>query len=310
MSTEPDLKLASIPPPLLSGSDRRTYEALFHHPSSHNLKWRDVIHLFEELGSVTEKAKHEYVFTVGDVQQVLRRPHSKDLTSEEIRDLRHFLAGSVLDTEAETSVKDSAVTNATDFMIVMDHHDARIFKIEAVVADDSKRDIRPYDPHHFLHHLTHKDQPRERGQRAHEDTTFCERIAQAAVNAQRTVIVGRGTGNSDAAHHLVVYIREHHAETAQKILFELTPIYRISPSRNCSPWAEKVWLSLPTPQVPFEHTRRRIGEPEPAIRRAVRARMAWLGIQLDSAASSTDAMCIGTQKAARASMSSPPTRRS
>ena len=222
MSAEPDLKLPSIPPPLLSGSDRRTYEALFHHPSSHNLKWRDVIHLFGELGTVTGKANHEYVFAVGDVQQVLRRPHSKDLTSEEIRDLRHFLAGSMAVLDTEASVIDSAAAQVSDLMIVIDHHDARIFNVVAPASDESKRDIRPYDPHHFLHHLTHKDQARERGQRAHEEATFYERIAQAAVNAQRIVIVGRGTGKSDAAYHLVIYLHEHHAEMAQKILFELT----------------------------------------------------------------------------------------
>jgi hypothetical protein len=222
MSAQPNLNPASIPPPFLSGSDRRTYEALFHHPSSHNLKWHDVIHLFGELGSVAEKPNHEYIFSVGGAQQVFRRPHTKDLTSEEIRDLRHFLAGSVAAIETEASVIESAAAHATDLMIVMDHHDARIFNIESLAPGESKRDIRPYDPHHFLHHLTHKDQPRERGQRPHEDATFYERIAQAAVNAQRIIIIGRGTGNSDAAHHLLEYLREHHTETSEKILCELT----------------------------------------------------------------------------------------
>jgi hypothetical protein len=221
MSAELDMKRASIAPPHLSGSDLRTYEALFHHPSSHNLKWHDVVHLFEELGTVAEKSNHEYVFAVGDSQQILRRPHSKDLTSEEIRDLRHFLAGSRAGTDAQASVINAA-PHVPDMMIVMDHHDARIFNVEATAPDGSMSDIRPYDPHHFLHHLTHKDQPRERGQRAHEDAAFYERVAQAVTSAQRLVIIGRGTGNSDAAHHLVGYLREHHAETAQKIVFELT----------------------------------------------------------------------------------------
>jgi hypothetical protein len=185
MSAEPNLKSASIAPPLLSGADRRTYDALFHHPSSHNLKWHDVVHLFEELCTVTEKPNHEFVFAVGEAPQVFRRPHGKDLTSEEIRDLRHFLAGSRVASEV-----DAAVARAADLMIVMDHHDARIFNIEMPVNDDSKRDIRPYDPHHFLHHLTHKDQPRERGQRAHEDATFYERVEQAAATAQRIIIIG------------------------------------------------------------------------------------------------------------------------
>jgi len=51
-SADRDLERDAIPLPLLSGSDRKTYEALFHHPSSNNLKWHDVIHLFERFGSV------------------------------------------------------------------------------------------------------------------------------------------------------------------------------------------------------------------------------------------------------------------
>ena len=36
-------------------------------------------------------------------------------------------------------------------------------------------EIKPYDP--LLHHLTHKDQSRQQGQRAPEDSTFYDRIA-------------------------------------------------------------------------------------------------------------------------------------
>jgi hypothetical protein len=208
-----DLPRAANPPAHLSGSDRRTYEALFHHPSSHNVKWHDAVHLFEVLGTVTEKPNHEYVFVSGDAQHVMRRPHSKDLTAEEIRDLRHFLA-SASEVKAETP--------ALDLLIAMDHHEARIFAVDLPAHGTSVQEIRPYDPHHFLHHLTHKDQPGERGQRAHEDATFYERIAQAVAQAERIVIIGRGTGKSDAAAHLREFLVAHHGETAQKLRATLT----------------------------------------------------------------------------------------
>jgi hypothetical protein len=221
ISADHDLERAAIAPPLLSGSDRRTYDALFHHPSSHNLKWHDVIHLFERLGSVSEKPNHEYVFVIGEAQHVLRRPHSKDLTPEEIRNLRHFLAANVVSVGLAFAGLPALPIPAPDLLVVIDHHEARIFRANLPVQGASEQNIRPYDPHHFLHHLTHKDQPRERGQRAHEDATYYDRIAQALVTARRFVIIGHGTGKSDAAHHLLEYLAKHHFETSQKLLCEL-----------------------------------------------------------------------------------------
>jgi hypothetical protein len=217
ISADHDLQRASIPPPLLSGSDRRTYEALFHHPSSNNLKWHDIVHLFEKLGTVTEKTNHEYVMTIGEAQHIMRRPHSKDLTSEEIRDLRHFVVDSVAVEEIQP-----APASALDMLIVMDHQEARIFAADLPAHGAAAQDIHPYDPHNFLHHLSHKDQPRERGQRAHEDATFYDRIAQAVVSAQRIVIIGHGAGKSDAGHHLMGYLAAHHSEIAGKIVAELS----------------------------------------------------------------------------------------
>jgi len=221
ISSDRDLKLASIPPPLLSGTDRKTYETLFRHPASHNLKWHDVIHLFEQLGSVTEKPNHEYVFAIGDLQHVMRRPHSKDVTPEEMRDLRHFLADSVVPAEPPTGTA-SGIVQALDLLIVIDHHEARIFAADMPAQGAAQQDVRPYDPYHYLHHLTHKDQDRERGQRAHEDATYYERIAQVALRAQRLIIIGRGTGKSDAAHHLVEYLAKNHADLSKKVFCELT----------------------------------------------------------------------------------------
>ena len=73
----------------------------------------------------------------------------------------------------------------------------------------------------FLHHLTHKDQSRERGQRAPEDASFYERIGDALAAADRIVVVGHGTGKSNAALHLTEYLRTHHRETYQRIVREI-----------------------------------------------------------------------------------------
>jgi MoxR-like ATPase len=107
-------------------------------------------------------------------------------------------------------------------MVVVDHHGAKIYRIDPASGDASKREITPYDPHHFLHHLTHKDQLREQGQRAPEDPSLYERIGDALAAGGRIVVVGHGTGKSNAAQHLTEYLRTHHRETYQRIVREIT----------------------------------------------------------------------------------------
>jgi stalled ribosome rescue protein Dom34 len=106
-------------------------------------------------------------------------------------------------------------------MVVLDHHGAKIYRIDSASDDASQREITPYDPHHFLHHLTHKDQSREQGQRAPEDADFYKRIGDALAAGGRIVVVGHGTGKSNAAEHLTEYLRTHHRETYQRIVREI-----------------------------------------------------------------------------------------
>jgi len=47
----------------LAGAHRRTFDTIFQHPVSHNLRWRDVHALFRQLGQVEEKAKDSFFFT-------------------------------------------------------------------------------------------------------------------------------------------------------------------------------------------------------------------------------------------------------
>ena len=104
----------------------------------------------------------------------------------------------------------------------MDHHATKIFHVDVTSGDASEHVIRPYDPHHFLHHLVHKDQSRERGQRAPEEPAYYEKIADALALAGKIVVVGHGKGKSNAAHHLTEYLRTHRRETYRRIVREIT----------------------------------------------------------------------------------------
>ena len=203
---------------VLSGADHRTLEAIFRHPSAHNLEWRAVVALLETIGEVEEKANNEFSVEIAGKRHLLHKPHTKDLTGSEVIDLRQFLLAAGWSHEAPVP---AAHPVPPSLMVVVDHHGAKIYTIDLASDDISKHEITPYDPHHFLHHLTHKDQSHERGQRAPEDPAFYERIAQAVALGSRIVVVGHGEGKSNAADHLTEYLRIHHRDTFQRIVREV-----------------------------------------------------------------------------------------
>jgi hypothetical protein len=204
----------------LSKSDRQTLDSLFAHPIAHNLKWRDIVSLFTKLGTVEDLPNNETSLQIGAEHEVLHRPHTKDLTTEEIMALRHFLTRSGL-----FGRHSSGPVSAAEFLVAIDHHEARIYRMDLHPADPAELTVKPYDPHGFLHHLTHKDQTRQRGERAAEDPGFYEGIGAALVQAVphgHIVIVGHGKGHSDAAHHLQDWLRLHHAEIFQRVAATIT----------------------------------------------------------------------------------------
>jgi hypothetical protein len=205
--------------PKISGSHRRTLDAIMRHPVAHNLEWKDVVSLFEKLGTVEQKANSEFVFQVGSERLILRKPHSKDLEPAEVADLRKFLSRADLSSETHAAHGGDAAPN---LMVVMDHHGAKIYHVDVAAADASQHVIKPYDPHHFQHHLTHKDQSREEGQRTAEDPSFYERIAQALAGAGKIVVIGHGTGKSNAALHLIEYLKAHHSEIHKRVVSEMS----------------------------------------------------------------------------------------
>lgn len=203
----------------LAASDRRTLAALFEHPIANNLTWAAIVRLFGHLGSVEEKSNDEFAFQVGAEHLKMRKPHTKDLTAPDVLDFRHFATRLGHSPNREPQQSRAGEPATPSFLVVIDHHEARVYLIEAG-SDTAKHVIRPYDPHHFLHHLSHKDQSRERGQWAHEDATFYERIAKTVATGGKIVLVGHGEGKSSAVHHLAEYLATHHHETYQRVVRE------------------------------------------------------------------------------------------
>jgi hypothetical protein len=199
--------------------DRRTLEAVFRHPVPGNLAWSDAMHLIERLGTARQESNGRLLLTIGEHSHVFHQPHAKALTPEDVAQLRKFLESSgvtpeSVDVVAEDERADGSVT--LDMVVAVDHHQARLFTIEG--TSETERKLRPYDPHHFLHHLTHRQERELRGQREPEEPSYYGEIAGALAPAQRIVLLGHGTGHSNAAAHLEEVLRAKHPDIYRRVV--------------------------------------------------------------------------------------------
>ena len=213
----------------LSKTSRSTIEALYQHPLSHNLEWSEVVSLFESLGTVNHKGHNEIAFGLGGEHHRVHKPHGKDLTTAEVMTFRHMLTragwapqGPASKAGAGTDGNAAAATlEPADLLVVVDHNEARLFHLDVRSADLVDHVIKPFDPHHLQHHVSHNDQAREQRQRMPEDHAFYESIAQAVLPAGAIVAIGHGTGRSNAAHYLIEFLHKHHPDTARKLVCEV-----------------------------------------------------------------------------------------
>lgn len=75
----------------VSGRHRDTLSQIFQHPVSHNIEWSKALALLEEVGTVEAEHDGRFRVRVGDEIEVLNRPHGKDLTEQQVVDLRRML---------------------------------------------------------------------------------------------------------------------------------------------------------------------------------------------------------------------------
>jgi hypothetical protein len=201
----------------MAAADRRTLDAIFHHPVPHNLSWMDTLHLLTHLGSAEEKADGKYSLTIGGQHLIFHKPHSKHLDSRQITDLRHYLASAGISPQNPHGMGPATESNNADVVVSIDHHGAKLYRID-LPSTQGGETVKPYDPHHFLHHLHHREELRERGQRAPEDLTFYDRIAEALRDANRIVLLSHGKGESDAAQILAERLEKQHPNVYARIV--------------------------------------------------------------------------------------------
>jgi hypothetical protein len=174
-----------------------------------SVRWDEALELIEHLGRVEPHGGggEEFAFVVGAHRELFKRPHDQELGIDEVSRLRKFLKAA--DAEPAEAVPPQNSTT----VVVIDHHSARLYTGGRQVGGE----IKPYDPHHFHHHLIHRKEAHYQGDRVPEETSFYGEIAEALVAAQNIVLVGHGVGKSSALDALLTHLKAHRPDVAQRL---------------------------------------------------------------------------------------------
>jgi hypothetical protein len=196
----------------LAGSHLRTYQTIFQHPVSHNLGWRDVHALFRQIARVEEESNGNLKVMRNGQTLVLHPPRTKDVAdTEELMSLRHFL-------ERSETTPPAAGDGEAHWLLVIDHHEARLFRSETPGAAAER--ILPHAPSEYFRHA-HHSMDFSRGQEKPDPNSFFEPVAHALRAATRILIFGTGAGASSEMNQFTAWARIHHPEMARRIIGSL-----------------------------------------------------------------------------------------
>jgi hypothetical protein len=193
-----------------TGSHQTTYDAVFQHPISRNLSWRDVRSMLAAMPGMTE-SEHEKTLKVSrnGHSLVLHQPLRKNFDDvRELMNLRRFLE------ESETAQPSPAVAGV-HLLVVIDHRLARIY--QADLHGSVPRRVVPYDRSGFGRHL-HNVEDDANGQRKPENKSFYEAVAKTLQDAEKILLFGSGTGASSAMEQLLAALRRDHPSVASRVV--------------------------------------------------------------------------------------------
>jgi hypothetical protein len=103
-------------------------------------------------------------------------------------------------------------------IVVIDHHAAHIYRNLGGSKPEGEVNVKPYDPFGFQHHLIHRKEAHYQGERVPEEDSYYAEIATDLVHAEAIILIGHGTGKSNAAEFLADYLKAHRPEEFQRIV--------------------------------------------------------------------------------------------
>jgi hypothetical protein len=190
------------------GPHRATYDAVFQHPISRNLQWRDVRAMLVALSDVTERHDGVMKFSRNGHSLVVRWPSRKDFSDVQvIMQVRHFL-------EKFDAPPAQDASEGLHLLVVLDRREGKVFKTE--MHGSIPQRITPYDPHlshRQLHHVENdSDGRRKAGLRAYYDA-----IVKTLAGARNILIFSSSTGSGSAMDYLLAQLKEHHPDLARRV---------------------------------------------------------------------------------------------
>src|SRR6056297_472378 len=84
----------------LNHKQHSALEKVYAHPVAHNLTWHEVRTLLDAVGEVEEKHNGSLRITVAGQVEVFDPNHGKDLSTEQVMDLRRMLTAAGLEISA------------------------------------------------------------------------------------------------------------------------------------------------------------------------------------------------------------------
>ncbi len=187
------------------------HQNLMHGKLPRSMRWAEAVELVEHLGQVQPQGGEEFAFTIGTERELFRRPRNADLGIDEVSRLRKFLKA------ASGESPESQAVQSLRTVVVIDHHVARVFQDMNLRRPESEVAIKPYDPHHFHHHLIHRKEAHYEGDRVPEETSFYGEIVEALAPAKEIILIGHGVGKSSAVDVLIDYLRKHRSDIAERV---------------------------------------------------------------------------------------------
>lgn len=196
----------------LTGSHLRAYQKVFQHPMSHSLNWHDVHAMFRQLAQVDEETNGNLKVTRNGHTLVLDPPRAKDVSApDEIMSLRHFLERSeVTPTDKET--------NDGNWLLVIDHHEARIFR--STDHDAIPQRIPSRGPEDVVRRAANAMES-SRGKEKPDPNSFFKPVAEALAGAGKLLVFGAGTGASNEMSQFIQWAESHQPSLSERIVGSL-----------------------------------------------------------------------------------------
>ncbi len=112
--------------------------------------------------------------------------------------------------------------HSPNFIVSIDHAGAKVFRTQPARSGASAKEIAPGAPLHIQHEIDREAHDADRAETYPQDMAFFEQIAVACKAGDRIVLIGRGKGQSNEAHHLMAYLETHHPDVSARVLPALT----------------------------------------------------------------------------------------